>query len=263
MNRDLTKKMKKLRQRDYPNLFLGKTRSTVAKYGCYVVCHAIINDLSVSEVISIFNREGVFSRDLVKHPDDALALGYDSYRVSRIDPRELCIAEVDFNPDPDKDQHFVVWLGNGEIIDPWDGKQKKNKYKVYSYRIYNKFKTKEMTNKKREKDYSDNFRSIYESIEKLLNRKDGNNPNDSETKEIVKELKELKIKINDLENKKPITVTIEKEIEKIVYQDTPETLEKLENQKEEINKLLDKRSAFVKLLERVKKSILDLWNFKG
>ncbi len=31
------------------------------------------------------------------------------------------IVEVDFNPDPDIDPHYVRYLGNGQIADPWYG----------------------------------------------------------------------------------------------------------------------------------------------
>ena len=133
--------MKILNQRDFPNLYMGESGLSVSKFGCYSVCLAILAGLEVEELVKLFNEKYVYTtQGFIKHPDDKVALGFERYYKTTQDPKEICIAEVDFNPDPKKDQHFVVWLGDGNIIDPWGGIKMKNPYKVYSYRVYKPLK---------------------------------------------------------------------------------------------------------------------------
>lgn len=134
-------------QRKYTNLYLGDGKTTVAQAGCFSCCLSMITGRSIEDTLKLLKSGGAFNGAYLKHPQDALALGFETYQSTTTDPKKLCIAEVDFNPDPDKDQHFVVWLGDGFIIDPWGGVQKKNPYKVYSYRIYEPIINNEIMNK--------------------------------------------------------------------------------------------------------------------
>lgn len=164
-------------QRKYQNLFLGESGLTVAKYGCYSVCFSIIYDIPVEELIALFNAKGVYSKEgYIIHPKEVEALHLESYDVVASDPKSICMAEVDFNPDPDKDQHFVVWLGDGNIIDPWGGVKKKNQYKVYSWRVYKPLKNETMN-----KDF-------VKSVSKLVGKDYGDNLNDGEQEDAAKRI---------------------------------------------------------------------------
>lgn len=62
-----------------------------------------------------------------------LGLPYDSQRTSPV--LSPCIAETDHYKNKGVPQHFFVWLGNGRIIDPLDGKEKPDStYRIVGYR---------------------------------------------------------------------------------------------------------------------------------
>ncbi len=102
-------------------------------------------------------------------------------------------------------------------------------------------------------DYKGNLYKIFGAVETLLGRSDGPNPNDSETESILQDLAEVKKRLDAPQIK---TVTVEKPVEKIVYQDSPALLTKIENQRIQIASLLDKQSA----LSKLKKALIDFWN---
>ena len=135
--------IKPINQLNYSKLFLGNSGLTVADAGCYSACLAMVTGRSMEELVKLFNKKGVYNRGgYIKHPDDRKALDLDEYYSTMNTPEFLCIAEVDFKPDPKKQQHFVVWIGDGRIIDPWGGAIRENPYKVYNFRIYKKLKIK-------------------------------------------------------------------------------------------------------------------------
>lgn len=170
-------------QRKYTYLYLGDGKTTVAQAGCFSCCLAMITGKSIEDTLAALKSGGSFNGAYLKHPKDALALGFETYEATTIDPKSLCIAEVDFNPVPDKDQHFVVWLGDGTIVDPWGGVQKKNPYKVYTYRIYKPLKEDAMN-----KDF------VQEVALSCGKNKDffGDNINEKEQEDAAKRLKEYR-----------------------------------------------------------------------
>ncbi len=190
-----------INQRKCTNLFLGDGKTTVASAGCYSCCLAMISGKSIEDTLTALKSGGAFNGALLKHPQDALAVGFDSYESTTTDPKSLCIAEVDFNPDPDKDQHFVVWLGDGNIIDPWGGVKKKNPYKVYTYRIYKPL------NEPMNKDF-------VEQVALLCGKKKdfyGENLNEKEQKDAAERLKQFR---EDMDGDAMIDAEKIKELEK-------------------------------------------------
>jgi hypothetical protein len=238
--------MKIINQLDYPKLYLGDEKTSVASAGCYSCCLAMIAEITIEECLVKLKKGNAFSGALLKHPQDALALGFETYECVYSDPQSLCIAEVDFNPDPDKDQHFVVWLGDGNIIDPWGGVEKKNNYKVYSYRIYKPLK-KTMT-----EEQEKNFRKIAKEVSDFVDVDFGENPNSKETADIVSRMNEKKKELSDvssnlknaLEVKQEALGTIETQRETIndleeqlkqIGGISEEYITKIENQSEMLN----------------------------
>ena len=175
-------------QRKYTHLYLGDGKTTVAQAGCFSCCLAMITGKSIEDTLAALKSGGSFNGAYLKHPEDALALGFEIYESTTVDPKSLCVAEVDFNPDPDKDQHFVVWLGDGTIVDPWGGVQKKNPYKVYTYRIYKPLKNETMN-----KDF------VQEVALSCGKSKDffGDNINEKEQQDAAKRLKEYREELEE------------------------------------------------------------------
>lgn len=83
--------------------------------------------------------------------------------------------------------------------------------------LLNQLNSKEMPN-----EYEKNLYAIYRAVEDLLGRKDGDNPNDDETDDIVKDLSKLAKEIDELRKRpveKIVEKVVEKPVEKIVYRD--------------------------------------------
>lgn len=106
------------------------------------------------------------------------------------------------------------------------------------------------------KDYSDNLYKIFGAVEDLLGGKFGENPSDKETADIIQALSDIKKRMDAPQVK---TVTVEKEVEKIVYKDSPETLAKIENQRVQITSLLAKIANGESLLKKIGQSIVNFF----
>lgn len=88
--------------------------------------------------------------------------------------------------------------------------------------------------------YVENLYRIYFAVEDLFDRKDGDNPNDEETAEIVKDLSKLTDEIDELRKRpkeKIVEKIVEKPVEKIVYRDkvveVPAKCEKVDQKPQE------------------------------
>lgn len=187
--------MENYSQRDprWKNATLGFSKTKIGSFGCKLTCYSIIDGRDPLTMNELFKKGEAFVGDLLYDKHCAFVLGWEATGTVYTDPRELCIAEVDFNPDPKKDQHFVVWLGDGRIIDPWNGLTMKNPYKVYSYR---KLKIKEPKKTKEETMANEkNVEKVLKSLGKLTGDDYGKSPNDNETKRIGEQLEALSTKL--------------------------------------------------------------------
>jgi len=128
----------------WARMTLGKTRCTMAKYGCFVTAMAMIDERTPDVVLKIlndtgkcFNYEGELYSEIAGHE---LGLEFDGYNKLEYVPDRVCVAETNHYRLVHYPQHFFVWLGDGKIIDSLDGELKPNPYHIVSYRMFRKKK---------------------------------------------------------------------------------------------------------------------------
>lgn len=128
---------------------MNGTTSTIGRYGCLVTALGIVTDTTPDKVNDLLSKNHGYDNDLVlwsgvpkSLPLDliSLPLAYDNTKVLDIIAREgFCIVEVDFNGviDTIADAHWVVYIGNHQCIDPWDGRTKPTvAYKISKKYVY-------------------------------------------------------------------------------------------------------------------------------
>ena len=109
---------------------LGFSDVTIGLYGCVITCYAMIWDTDPIQVNEYFKNNDCFvGLNLVywKMTPGFVYRGwtYDNDKVKEaIDKYGFCIVETDLNDNPRDGKHFVVFIGNGMLYDPWDGKEK-------------------------------------------------------------------------------------------------------------------------------------------
>lgn len=176
--------MKYYSQRDpkWANLKLGNSNSTIGRYGCFLTSLAMLAEIPPDQANEKLKKEGAFSKDLIisDKAADALGLEYSPpARSAHFVPYYDCIAEVDFNPaTAKKEQHFVVYLTDGKIVDPWDlnPKPKKNPYNIISIRLFKKNKMK---------------KELISILEEITKEELGENLNENEQERVAKKLEEI------------------------------------------------------------------------
>lgn len=120
----------------WKNLKLGNSDTTFGKSSCFLVSFAMLSDKDPREVHDILLKGGALtdSGNTIE-TIAAKLLGLEYHGRTKNEPLVIpCIAETDHFKSKKIPQHFFVWLGNGQIIDPIDGKVKDNKYNIVSYR---------------------------------------------------------------------------------------------------------------------------------
>lgn len=112
-------------------LRLGSSKSTIGNYGCAITCLAMLSGRAPSEInMLLLRNSGFLAGNLVIWARACALLGL-SWRGQSSAPQFLpTIAQV---RGAGFSCHFVVWLGNNKIIDPWDGKLKINPYLVVKF----------------------------------------------------------------------------------------------------------------------------------
>lgn len=109
---------------------LGFSNSTIGLFGCVVTCYGMVWDARVDDVNEYFKNNDCFvNLNLVywaKTPGFIWrGWTYDNKKVlEAIEKYGFCIVETDLNDNPRDGKHFVVFIGNGMLYDPWDGKEK-------------------------------------------------------------------------------------------------------------------------------------------
>jgi len=137
--------MRTLSQRDdrWKNIKLGTSNVTIGSHGCTITCIAMLADTTPDVVNSrLLSVNGYAEKNLViwdkikeALPDmycQKIGWTYDNSDVSKNLP---CLVEVDGTP-IGAPRHWVVYIGNQKLLDPWTGKEEPtSKYKPISYRI--------------------------------------------------------------------------------------------------------------------------------
>lgn len=138
-------------QRDtrWKDVTLG-TKGTIGDYGCLITCLAMASDLSPIEVNDKLKSVGGYQDgNLVIWTKIQAAIPqlqfefrgstYDNDRVkSSIDKNGYCVVEVDGSRIGGT-RHWVLYIGGGQMYDPWTGVQKATSYyPATGYSIVNK-----------------------------------------------------------------------------------------------------------------------------
>lgn len=178
--------MKLYNQRNYPDKKLGYGTTTISSHGCKLTSFSMITEIDPVTLNEKFKKDGCFVRDLLNDIKVGDSIGALFEGILTKDPKKICVAEVDMSPAPDKQQHFVVWMANGTICDPWTGTVRPaNTYPVVNYRVFNfdKYLIDMKPTKALAKEY-----------EALLGKDPGDNMNDNEQNDFAKEIKALREK---------------------------------------------------------------------
>lgn len=154
--------MKQLSQRDpqWRNQQLGSSSTTIGSHGCLITAIAMATNLTPPEVNDRLNSVGGYQNgnlviwgainNAISHAQFVWrGYSYDNSEVSKsIERNGFCLVEVDFQPETTaKEQHWVLYVGNQEMIDPWDGRKKKtNIYPATGYAIIDINETQEKGN---------------------------------------------------------------------------------------------------------------------
>jgi len=121
--------MTKYSQRDpkWKDVIMGN--APISTYGCLITCLGIISDIQPDIVDSLIdNVDGYSGNYLIWEKLDSIN-GFDfikrvkSYNNEDVSNNLPCLVEVDGTPIGGS-THWVVFIGDKKIIDPWDGKEK-------------------------------------------------------------------------------------------------------------------------------------------
>lgn len=146
-----------LNQRDsrWANIKLGtSTDTTIGSHGCTITCLAMAAGINPNEVNERMMRAGAYANtNLVNWTKLQAAIpwlqfefrsyAYDNNAVKdAIAKNGYCLIEVDFDGKitTPNDRHWVLYKGNGLMIDPWTGVEKSTGYYpiVKGYAIVNR-----------------------------------------------------------------------------------------------------------------------------
>lgn len=133
--------MQNLSQRDsrWKDIKIGKSNSTIGSYGCVLTCLSMLADTTPDVVNAFLTAVDGFLVDRIiwkklnetklglTFPDNGRQYTYNDVAVrDAINLYQGCLVEVDFDGviATPSDRHWVLYIGNHQLIDPWDGKIK-------------------------------------------------------------------------------------------------------------------------------------------
>lgn len=123
---------------------IGKSRSTIGRFGCTLTCVGMLINKTPNEVNTALTLVGGFNADLIVWSKIQAAFpslkhirrgkfNDMSYIETYVDKYGACLVEVDFDgivASP-ADMHWVVYIPGGKLWDPWDGKEySRARYKI-------------------------------------------------------------------------------------------------------------------------------------
>jgi hypothetical protein len=118
---------------------LGNSEYTLGSSGCLITCLGMMVNRLPIEINRVLSLGKAFAQGgLLRHLVASEILGLKWLGVSYnklLDPKFVTVMETDYYA-PKFPQHFVLWLGDGSIIDPLDGRKKVNKYPIVGWRLY-------------------------------------------------------------------------------------------------------------------------------
>lgn len=117
---------------------INGTNYTLGTDGCFITCLGMLKNMDPLETLIILEKERCFNGALLISDKAAKALGLIYNGKANYRPDHDCVIECDYNSATAYvDQHFIVGLENGKIIDPLGGKTFDNSpYKIVSYRLF-------------------------------------------------------------------------------------------------------------------------------
>lgn len=116
---------------------MGKSSTTIGTSGCFLTSLAMFYADRPDKVNTIFTNRGVYVNGaLIDSNKAASVLGLTYAGKTTQKQNSICIAETNYYRSSGVPQHFFVWNGDGSIVDPIDGRTKKNPYPIVSYRLF-------------------------------------------------------------------------------------------------------------------------------
>lgn len=115
---------------------LGTCSVTIGGYGCFITCLAMMCDKRPDEVNQLLKDNGGYVEGCMVDSEtsaDILNLNYSGKTTEW--QNSLCIAETN-DYAPNYPQHFVLWLGDGHIVDPLIGYVTANNYNISNFRFF-------------------------------------------------------------------------------------------------------------------------------
>lgn len=123
------------------NIKLGTCPTdTIGTSGCFITCLGCFLDKQPDEVNKLLTDQGGYSGGcllITSKACEILGMTYGGKLKNSTNVVYPCIGETDHFA-PNVPQHFFVMLSATEILDPLDGREKVNPYKVVSYRLFSK-----------------------------------------------------------------------------------------------------------------------------
>lgn len=133
--------MTPLSQRDgrWKDIKIGNSSSTIGSYGCTLTCLAMLSNTTPDITNAFLTAVNGFSVDRIiwtKLNETKLGLHFPDmgrqYVYNDVAVRDAikayggCLVEVDFDGiiSTPNDRHWVLYIGDQKLIDPWDGKIK-------------------------------------------------------------------------------------------------------------------------------------------
>lgn len=115
---------------------MGKGKLFIKDYGCLITCLGMLFNQPPGVVNTLLTIKKGYTSDskvIWAVVEDLFTV---KYRHTTKDPKRLCIAETNHYR-PKYPQHFVLWVGDGTIVDPidLDPAPKINTYLITSYRV--------------------------------------------------------------------------------------------------------------------------------
>jgi len=265
--------LKKYSQKDprWKNILVGFGAKTIGQAGCYLCSPSMIAEIPPDKANELLKKNGGYSGNLIKSAEAAEALGLEYGGKVYSNNKFPCVMETDHYKSQGVPQHFVVMTDASHILDPLDYpvEEKKNKYNIISYRLFNK--------KNMEKEY--HIKSVLKNaIEKITGKDYGSEMNEKEQEEATEDLKNYQAKCEDyiqdfesvVDDLRNCQIDRENLIDKLKQSNTTvsgyvkkaqELNAELVKKNEEIKTLKENNPAY-NLLHRLKQAVLDLINFR-
>ena len=245
----------KISQRDerWANIKLGTSNLTIGQAGCTITCIAMLADLTPDDVNNRLKvANGYANTNLVIWSKIKEAISwlefewrgysYENTKVaSAISKNGSCLVEVDGTPIGGS-KHWVLYIGNQKLIDPWDGKEKStSSYQAIGYAIINKIGNKPEGNNMSEYEEAIRKSSAYDEVCKLLDQPTTTSAKDTldklskiiSDKERYKQERDNALDENNTYARKIELLTKEKQEQAVQIKDLQDSITSLNNELED------------------------------